>query len=99
MKQDNSLIGYCCLYCEDCHGFNGRIPDLARDLRKELRKARYDKFAEFISGFGFGKDFKNYDECYKVLGAIVKFRCRKGRRNGGGFPFLQNQEVLSKERL
>ena len=69
MTRDDSLIAYCGLYCEDCHGFNGRIPDLARDLIKELREARYDKFAEFISGYGFGEDFKNYEECYKVLGA------------------------------
>jgi hypothetical protein len=97
MTQDNSLIGYCGLYCEDCHGFNGRIPDLARDLRKELRNARYDKFAEFISGFGFGKDFKSYEECYKVLGAMVKFRCRKGCRNGGGSPFCKIRKCAQKK--
>jgi hypothetical protein len=58
MKQDSNLIGYCGLYCVDCHGFNGRIPDLARDLREELRKSKYDKFAGFISESGFSKDFK-----------------------------------------
>ena len=80
MENNKSLVAYCGLCCGDCHGYSGKIPDLARDLRKELRKSRYEIFAEFISTFSFGKDFKNYQECYKVLGAMVKFRCRKGCR-------------------
>jgi len=86
MEDDEHLVAFCGLYCEDCHGFTGTIPDLARDLRKELRRTRYDKFAEFVSSYSFGKDFSNYDECYRVLGAMVKFRCRKGCRDGGGSP-------------
>jgi hypothetical protein len=86
---DEHLIAFCGLYCGDCHGFTGIIPDLARDLRKELRRMRYDKFAAFISRYNFGKDFKNYDACYEVLGAMVKFRCRKGCRAGGGSPFCK----------
>jgi hypothetical protein len=89
MPKDEKLIAYCGLYCVDCHGLSGKIPDLARDLRKELRASRYDKFAGFISTFSFGKDFKEYDECYRVLGSMVKFRCRKGCRNGGGSPFCK----------
>jgi len=87
-KQEN-LITYCGLYCGDCYGFNGKIPNLARDLRLELRKSKFDKFAAFMSQTGFGKDFKNYDECYRVLGAMVKFRCKRGCRNGGGSPFCK----------
>jgi len=86
---NEDLIVYCGLYCGDCHGYNGRIPDLARDLRKELRESKYDKFAGFISTYSFGKDFKEYDECYKVLGAMVKFRCKKGCMAGGGSPFCK----------
>ena len=70
MAENKDLIAYCGLYCGECFAYQGTIPDLARDLRKELRKARYDKFAEFISTFSFGKDFKNYQECYEVLGAM-----------------------------
>ena len=86
MEKKERLVAYCGLYCEDCYGFNGRIPDLARDLRKELRKSRYDKFAGFMAQSPFGKDFQNYDDCYRVLGAMVRFRCRKGCKNGGGNP-------------
>ena len=98
IKEDN-LIAYCGLYCNDCHGYNGKIPDLARDLRKELRQRRYDLFAHYISTYSFGKDFKNYDECYKVLGAMVKFRCRKGCRNGGGSPFCKIRKCAQKKEL
>ena len=93
------MIAYCGLYCGDCHGYNGRIPDLARDLRKELRDSKYDKFAGFISAYSFGKDFKNYDECYKVLGAMVKFRCKKGCRAGGGSPFCKIRKCCQKKEL
>ena len=94
---DKDLIAFCGLYCGDCHGYNGRVPDLARDLRKELRDIHYDKFAAFISTYSFGKDFKNYDECYKVLGAMVKFRCRKGCRSGGGSPFCKIRKCAMKK--
>jgi len=96
IKEDTNLIAFCGLYCGDCHGYTGKIPDLARDLRKELREIHYDKFASLISTYTFGKDFKNYDECYKVLGAMVKFRCRKGCRNGGGSPFCKIRKCVQK---
>jgi hypothetical protein len=83
------LITYCGLCCLDCHGYTGKIADLARDLRKELRGAKYDKFAAAIAGAPFGKPFAHYDKCYELLGAMVKFRCRKGCRNGGGPPFCR----------
>jgi hypothetical protein len=95
--KDENLLAYCGLFCGDCHGFSGKIPDLARDLRKELRKIRYEKFAKFISTYSFGKDFKNYDECYKVLGAMVKFRCRRGCRSGGGSPFCKIRKCAQKK--
>lgn len=94
---DENLVAYCGLYCGDCHGFSGKIPDLARDLRKELRAIRYEKFAEFISTFAFGKDFADYEKCYKVLGAMVGFRCRRGCRNGGGSPFCKIRKCAEKK--
>ncbi len=98
-EENENLIAYCGLYCGDCHGYTGKIPDLARDLRKELRQIHYDKFANFISTYSFGKDFKNYDECYKVLGAMVKFRCKRGCRNGGGSPFCKIRKCAQKRNL
>jgi hypothetical protein len=88
-KTDEKLIGYCSLYCGDCQGFKGIIPDLARDLRKELRAAKYAKFAEAISATGFANELADYDKAYAALGAMVRFRCRRGCRGGGGSPYCQ----------
>ena len=89
LQGNENLIAYCGLYCGDCHGYQQKIPDLARDLRKELRQAKYGKFANLLSGQSFGRAFQNYDKCYEVLGAMVRFRCHKGCRSGGGPPFCK----------
>ena len=80
------LIAYCGLYCGDCFSHKGIIADLARDLRKELRQSRFEKTAEALSEVSYFKAFKNYPTCYEVLGAMVKFRCKRACRGGGGPP-------------
>jgi hypothetical protein len=97
LKADLRLIAYCGLYCGDCHGYKGVIPDLARDLRKELRSSKYAKFAGAISDISFAKGFKDYDTFYEVLGLMVKFRCRKGCRDGGGPPFCKIRKCCDKK--
>ena len=47
---DKDLIAYCGLYCGDCFAHRGKIADLARDLRKELRQAKFDRIVESLSG-------------------------------------------------
>ncbi len=97
--EERELIAYCGLYCGDCFSYQGKIADLARDLRKELRQAKFDKTAESMSEVPFFAAFKNYPQCYEVLGAMVKFRCNKTCRGGGGPPFCkirvccQNKEI------
>ncbi len=99
LKQDEKMIAYCGLCCLDCHGFQQKIPDLARDLRKELRQSKYKKFANFLSESNFGKSFKDYDKCYEVLGAMVKFRCHKGCKDGGGPPFCKIRKCCQKKEI
>ena len=96
-KKDENLIAYCGLYCGDCFGYKGNIADLARDLRKELRQARFDKTAEFLSTISFFKAYKNYDECYEVLGAMVKLRCKNACKGGGGPPFCKMRKCCQKK--
>jgi len=96
---EERLIAYCGLYCGDCHGYQQKIPDLARDLRKELRQSKYRKFAGFLAGTSFGKAFQDYDRCYEVLGAMVKFRCHKGCRGGGGSPYCKIRTCCTGKRL
>ena len=65
---NENLIAYCGLYCGDCHGYQQKIPDLARDLRKELRQLKYKKFKEFEHSVGEGLNKKQLKEfCLKVL--------------------------------
>lgn len=90
---DTNLAAFCGLYCGDCHGYTGAIADLARDLRKELRHYKFEKFAAAVPF----KAFRDYDKCYEVLGAMVKFRCRKGCRAGGGPPFCKIRECCRKK--
>lgn len=84
--ESKKLVAYCGLYCGDCFAHQGTIADLARDLRKELRQARFDKTATSLAEVPFFKKFKHYPECYDVLGAMVKFRCSSGCKAGGGDP-------------
>jgi hypothetical protein len=97
MNENEDLIAYCGLYCGDCHGYQQKIPDLARDLRKELRKAKYQKLADSLATSTFGQVFQDYNKCYQVLGAMVKFRCHQGCRAGGGPPFCKIRNCCQKK--
>jgi len=95
--KDNNLIAYCGLYCGDCFSYKGKVADLARDLRKELRQAKFDKTAEFLSSLSFFEALKNYRQCYEVLGALVKFRCKKACKGGGGPPFCKMRKCCQQK--
>ena len=70
-EEFKKLVAYCGLYCGDCFAHQGRIADLARELRKELRQARFDKTAEFLAKIPHFGEFKNFDECNDVLEAAL----------------------------
>ena len=95
MAGKEEFIAYCGLYCEECFSYKGVIADMARDLRNELRKTRFDKAVE---GIPF-KEFQHYDECYEVLGAMVRLRCKSACRNGGGNPFCNIRKCCEKKDL
>ena len=97
MPEGKELIAYCGLYCGDCFGHQGKIADLARDLRKELRKHRFDKTAETLSEVSFFATFKNYPQCYEVLGALVRLRCKNTCKGGGGPPFCKMRICCQKK--
>ena len=86
MAKTQDLIGYCGLYCGDCPGYTGTVANLAADLRKELRRYRFDKMAEMLAKVPFFKEFKNYDPCYDLLGTMMKLRCKKQCKGSGGPP-------------
>jgi len=82
--ENNDLIAYCGLYCGDCVNHKGEVADLARDLRKKLREAKFDRLSQGLSKYL--KEFEDYPQCYEVLGAMVKLRCKRTCRAGGGPP-------------
>ncbi|HIE32348.1 MAG TPA: DUF3795 domain-containing protein [Methanosarcinales archaeon] len=94
--EDKDLITYCGLYCGDCFANKETIADLARDLRKELRQAKFDIIAESLSAIPFFKVFEDYEQCYEVLGAMLKFRCKQTCRGGGGPPFCKIRKCAQK---
>ena len=97
MTEEKELIAYCGLYCGDCYVYQGKIADLARDLRKELRQAKFDKEAELLSTEGYFATLKNYPQCYEVLGTLVKYRCRRACRGGGGPPFCKIRKCCQRK--
>ena len=98
INNDRKLISYCGLYCGDCIGYREEAADLARDLRKELRRTHFDKTAKFLAKIPFFKAYKDYPKCYAVLGQLVRFRCKKGCRAGGGPPFCKIRKCAQKKK-
>jgi len=92
-------VAYCGLYCEECPNHKGIIADYARDLRKELRTYRFDKTAELLSTISFFKIFEKYPDCYEVLGAMVKLRCNRSCKNGGGNPICKIKKCCQKKQI
>ena len=82
-------IAYCGLYCEECPFHTGRIADLARDLRAELRKAKFDRIAQALSAEPYFQVFSGYPASYELLGALVKLRCKSMCKGGGGPPWCK----------
>lgn len=96
-EQNKNLVAYCGLYCGDCFFYKGEIADLARDLRKKLREAKLNQnYKEFSK---FAKEFENFNQCYEVLGAMVKMRCKRTCRNGGGPPFCEVRKCCQKKNI
>ena len=95
--ENKNLIAYCGLYCGDCFAYKGKVADLARDLRKELRDVKFDRTAESLSSLSFFEVFKNYKQCYDVLGAMVKFRCKRACKGEGGPPFCKIRKCCQKK--
>ncbi len=88
------MTAYCGLYCGDCAFGQGTIPDLARDLRKELRAQRFEKVAEVIPFMEADK----YKDAYELLGILVKMRC-KGCKTGSRSKFCHIAQCAVKNGL
>ncbi len=97
MNENRNLVAYCGLYCGDCFNYKGEIADLARDLRKKLREEKFVRVSQGLSKFF--KEFKNYEQCYEVLGAMVRLRCKRTCRGGGGPPSCKIRNCCQKKNV
>jgi len=95
MIEEKDLIAYCGLYCGECINHKGEIADLARDLRKKLREAKFDRVSRGLSKYF--KEFNKYQECYEVLGAMVRLRCKKHVRMVEVHPFVKSENVARRK--
>ena len=99
MAKKQDLIGYCGLYCGDCVGYTQTVPNLARDMRQELRRYRFDKMADMLAQVSFFKEFKDYKKCYNLLGTMMKLRCKKLCKGNGGPPECKIRICARKKKL
>ena len=99
MTNREELIAFCGLYCGECPNYTGKIADFARDLRKELRSVRFDKTAEALSELSFFGMFKDYEQCYAVLGGMVKLRCKQACKGGGGNPYCKIRKCCQRKEI
>ncbi len=82
MAKKTELIGNCGLYCYECPSYTQKVANLARDLRKQLRKDELDKYSDMMAEMPGFEAFKNYGQGIKLLEALKKIRC-KGCKAGG----------------
>ena len=96
-NDSEGLVAYCGLYCGDCFSHKGEIADLARDLRKKLRQEKFSSTAQGLSKYF--KALNDYETCYEVLGAMVKLRCKRGCRDGGGNPWCKIRKCCQEKQI
>jgi hypothetical protein len=97
MNKKTNSFAYCGLDCADCVNHKGEIADMARDLRKKLREENFAQMAPGLSKFF--KSFQNYEICYEVLGAMVRMRCNRTCREGGGNPYCKVRLCCQKKEI
>jgi hypothetical protein len=86
MAKKTELVAYCGAYCPECPAYTHSTANLAKDLRSELRRYKFDKAASGLAKLPQYKAFRHYDKAYELLGVIAKMRCAKSCRQGGGGP-------------
>ena len=99
MAKKTDLIAYCGLYCGSCPCYTHTIANLARDLRKELRRSKCDKAAPALAKIPAFKTFKHYQKGYDLLGTMMMFRCKESCRSGGGSAQCRIKKCVRKKEL
>jgi hypothetical protein len=85
MAKKTELIGYCGAYCPDCPSHTQEVADLARDLRKVLRRQKIGEYVDMMAEMPGFEAFKHYKKGYELLGALMKIRCKNKYCRAGGW--------------
>ena len=80
IRINKNLIGCCGIYCGACPFYRSDLPDIAKKLKENVRKERFDKFAVSFGWIG------NYKEFKKWVNFLARAKCG-GCQVGGGNPF------------
>lgn len=96
-KSKTDLIAYCGAYCGDCPAYTQSLANLARDLRKELRRSRCDKAAPALARIPAFSAFKHYQKFDNILGTMMKMKCKKPCKAGGGSAQCQIRKCVKNQ--
>jgi hypothetical protein len=99
MSDRQNLISYCGLYCGDCPAYTQSIANLAKELRQELRRSKCDKAAPALGKIPSFGAFKHYRQFCDLLGTMIKMRCKKPCRTGGGYAQCRIKKCVKKKGL
>lgn len=86
MTRRRDLVAYCGLYCDDCFAREGKVAELATDLKSELKSVCFERFVGVVSEVPFFKALKKYPDFTAVLDVLAASRCEKSCKEGGANP-------------
>ena len=84
MAKKTDLIAYCGLYCATCPGYTQIPANMAKNLKAELKKGKFEDVADFLAKMPVFGAFKYYKQGVELLDAIAKMRCPGCKKGGGG---------------
>ena len=82
MTRETNETAYCGIYCPDCIRYKNGYSGHARQLKAELERVEFRKYADTKSPFG--AEFDQYTAFHETLTALADIQCENPCRVGGG---------------
>lgn len=97
--KSGNLVSFCGLYCADCPAYTQSIANLAADLHKELNRNKLEKVAPLLAKVPQFSAFKHYQKFDELLANMMKMKCVKPCRAGGGSPDCKIRKCVKDKAL